>query len=258
MAGTTWHARTVQFQRLTPDPGPVEIDELLSGLRLAELASAQRPHAAANFVASADGRAALHGRSGALGDNGDHAIFQGLREQADAVLAGTGTLRSERYGRIIRDPRRRARRAERGARPEPLASTVTRSGDLPTDIPIFAEPEARIVVFTAAEIDLRDCVAQIDLVRLDPGELTLTTVLRRLRHDYDVRFLLCEGGPTLFGSLLREGVVDELFLTIAPRLAGGGTGPTIAGGPELDPARRLGLKWVLGRAGSLYVRYWLD
>ena len=65
----------------------------------------------------------------------------------------------------------------------------------------------------------------------------MTTVLRHLRSDYGVRTLLCEGGPTLFGALLTEDVVDELFLTLAPKLAGGGSGPTITSGPELaEPA----------------------
>ena len=245
----------MHFQRLVPDPGPVDVDVLLSGLMLGERAPAQRPYTVANFIASADGRVTLQGRSGLLGDDGDRAMFDGLREQADAILAGTGTLRTERYGRIVRDPKRRERRVARGERPEPLACTITRSGKLPTEIPIFAEPEAKIVVFSAAEIELGVSAAQVDVIRLQAGEMTATTVLRRLRDDYGVRSLLCEGGPTVFGELLREGIVDELFLTVAPKLAGGGTSPTIAAGPALPAARELGLEWVLERRGSLYLRY---
>ncbi len=245
----------MQFQRLAPDPGPVDIASLLAGLALADRAPPQRPYTVANFIASADGRATLEGRSGTLGDEGDHAMFVGLREQADAILAGTGTLRTERYGRIVTEAQRRQRRVARGERAEPLACIITRSGGLPAEIPIFSEPEATIVVFTAAEIDLGDSAAQVDVIRLDPSELTLTTALRRLRGDYGVRFLLCEGGPTLFGALLHEGVVDELFLTVAPKLAGGGSGPTIASGPELYPARELRLEWLLEHSESLYLRY---
>jgi len=248
----------MQFQRLTPAPGAVDIDQLLSGLVLADLAPAHRPYAVANFIASADGRTALQGRSAALGDDGDHAMFHGLRESADAILVGTGTLRAERYGRIIGNARRRERRAARGARPEPLACTITRSGELPRDIPLFAEPNAAIVVFTEVPIDLRDIAAQVDVIRLNSGEPTLTTTLARLRRDYAVRFLLCEGGPTLLGSMLREGVIDELFLTVAAKLAGGGTSPTIASGPELQPARTLRLKWLLERSGSLFIRYCVE
>ena len=65
------------------------------------------------------------------------------------------------------------------------------------------------------------------MVHLDPGEFTLTTMMRRLRSAYDVRSLLCEGGPTLFGALLGEDLVDELFLSLAPKLTGGGMAPGI-------------------------------
>jgi 5-amino-6-(5-phosphoribosylamino)uracil reductase len=93
------------------------------------------------------------------------------------------------------------------------------------------------------------------MVALEPGELTLTTVLRHLRSERGIRSLLCEGGPTMFGVLLQEGLADELFLTLAPKLAGGGTSPTIASGPELAEPDRLSLKWVLERQGSLFLRY---
>ena len=93
------------------------------------------------------------------------------------------------------------------------------------------------------------------MVRLDPGELTLTTVMRRLRSAFDVRSLLCEGGPTLFGALLQEDLVDELFLSLAPKLTGGGTAPAITAGPELAELRTLSLVWALELDGSLYLRY---
>jgi 5-amino-6-(5-phosphoribosylamino)uracil reductase len=70
-----------------------------------------------------------------------------------------------------------------------------------------------------------------------------------------VRSLLCEGGPTLFGALLHERVVDELFLTLSPKLTGGGTGPTISSGPELMNPRGMSIEWLLERNGSLYLRY---
>jgi 5-amino-6-(5-phosphoribosylamino)uracil reductase len=181
-------------------------------------------------------------------------MFHGLREHVDAVLVGTRTLGVERYGRILGKEERRLRRIERGQRPEPLASTITRSGEIPIDIPLFEEPEAQIVIFSDTEIEL-DCPADVDVVLLDPGEMTLTTAMRRLRTAYGVRSLLCEGGPTMFGALLHEGLVDELFLTISPQMAGGGSGPTVTSGPELPDPARLRILWLLERAGSLYARY---
>jgi riboflavin-specific deaminase-like protein len=247
----------MHFRRLTPDPAQVDLDGLLAELRdeLADRAPAGRPYTIANFIASADGRATLAGRSGPLGDDGDRAMFHGLREQVDAVLVGTGTLRAERYGRIIGNAARRERRVARGASPEPLACVITRSGQLSAEIPMFDVPEATIVVFTSAQLDLSSHAAHIDVIRLDSAELTLTAALRRLREGYGVRLLLCEGGPTLFGGLLHERLVDELFLTTAPKLAGGGTSPTIASGAELAQPQGLALNWLLERHASLYARY---
>jgi 5-amino-6-(5-phosphoribosylamino)uracil reductase len=245
----------VEFRQLIPQPATIETAEVVAALKLAARAPADRPYTIANFISSADGRAAFHGHSGPLGDEADRALFHGLREVAEAVFAGTGTLRAERYRRLVRDPERRSRRVAAGLAPEPLMCMVTRSGDVPSDIPMFSEAEARIVVFSAEDHDFSSCHADVQLVRLDPGELTLTTVMRRLRTDFEIRLLLCEGGPTVFGSLLTEGLVDELFLTLAPKLVGGGTSPTISSGTELPELQPLSPTWVLEHSGSLYLRY---
>lgn len=236
----------------------MEVLDLLGGLDLSARAPAERPYTVVNFVSSVDGRAAFQGRSGQLGDKTDREMFHGLREQVDAVMAGTGTVRTERYGRLIPDPQRRERRARAGRTPEPLAGLVTRSGEVPADAPLFSEPEARIVVFGPTDLKVDSWAAQVEVVRLDPGELTLTTAMRRLRSDFGTRSVLCEGGPILFSALLHEQLVDELFLTLAPKLAGGGASPTISNGPELPELARLNLVWALERAGSLYLRYGLE
>ncbi len=224
-------------------------------MNLGERAPPERPYVVVNFVSSADGRAGFKGRSGALGDPADRFVFHGLREQVDAVFAGTRTLKTERYGRMIRDPEARRRREQAGHPPEPLACVVTRSGEVPSEIPLFAEPEARIAVFSSIPVDLSGCAAGVQLVQLDPGELTLTTVFRRLRSDFGVTSLLCEGGPTVFGSLLHEQLVDELFLTLAPKLVGGGASPAISSGPELDEPEPMDVVWALEHGGALYMRY---
>lgn len=245
----------MDFRQLLPEPAQVDVAELLASMKLEELCGEERPWVVANFIASVDGRAAFQGRSGALGDPADRFMFHGLREHVDAVLAGTRTLGTERYGRLIHDPEARRRRTEAGRAPEPLVCVVTRSGDVPADIPLFAEPEARIVVFTAAALELPNANAQLELVRLDPGELTMITVLRRLRADYGVRSLLCEGGPTVFSALVQERCADELFLTLAPKLVGGGMEPSITSGPELQELQRMQVVWSLEHDGSLYLRY---
>lgn len=85
------------------------------------------------------------------------------------------------------------------------------------------------------------------------GRADLPALLRSLREE-GVRALLCEGGPTLHGSLQAAGLVDELFLTIAPKLSGGGAPPRILEG-ELDEVVPLELVWLLEQDGELFARY---
>lgn len=243
----------MDFRQLLPTPRAVDELELLAALR-ERPAPAGRPYTAINFVASVDGRATVSGRSGPLGDDGDHAMFHGLREQFDAVLAGTRTLALERYGRILGNAERRERRAAAGLDPEPLACIVSRSGKLPEDLPLLQQPEARVAIFTSTELDTSGWQAQVEVVLLN-GPPTLGRVLSELRERFAVDSLLCEGGPTLFSSLVREGVADELFLTVSPTLVGGGLGLGITAGDEFDPPQPLELLWALERAGSLYLRY---
>jgi riboflavin biosynthesis pyrimidine reductase len=192
-----------------------------------------------------------------LGDEGDKAMFHGLREQFDAVLAGTGTLRTERYGRILAKPERRRRRAERGLTEEPLACIFTRSGELPHDIPLFDEPEARVVIFTSRPRRGDPWKAQVEQVAIDGSSFTVADALRYLRAEHGIRSVLCEGGPALFGAMLHEQVVDEFFLTVAPWLTGGGDGPSVTTGPQLPDLAPARLLWLLERQNSLFLRYGL-
>jgi riboflavin-specific deaminase-like protein len=245
----------MELRRLHPEPATVDSAELLHDLGFGARAHLERPWVVTNFATTTDGRAAIDGRSGPIGDDGDLEIFRRLRTQVDALLIGTRTLAIERYGRAVRRPELRAAREAIGLAPEPLIATVSRSGELPLEAPLFAEPEANVVAFVPPGTPQPSCAACVTTVRLDRAELTLTSALRRLRAEHGVRSLLCEGGPTLMGALLHEGLVDELFLTLAPQLAGGGTAPTMSSGPALADPAALELVWALERAASLYLRY---
>jgi riboflavin biosynthesis pyrimidine reductase len=247
----------MNFSELWPLNREIEIDAYVSELLGADRPGAERPFTLVNFISSVDGRATVDGQSRGLGDDGDKALFRALRQGVDAVLAGTGTMRAERYGRMLGDPAARARRVQQGLSAEPLACTLTRGGTLPLEIPLFAEPEARVVVFSGADIDTSGVQAQVEVVSLAADQLTFAQALRRLRAMHGVRTLLCEGGPRVFAELAREAVADQLFLTLSSTLVGGGSSPAITSGSPLPVPDRLRLEGVLERDGTLFLRYGL-
>jgi riboflavin-specific deaminase-like protein len=246
---------TMLFQRAIP-PGPAASPEsTYTGLDLGARAPADRPYVVCNFVASADGKATAQGRTALLGGDGDRATFHLLRTQVDAILAGTRTLRVERYGVLVRDERLTEIRTREGRAEQPLAVVISRSGQIPFDIPLFADARSRVAIYAPADVAVPQSAAHVDLHELlDGGEHELAGVLHSLRHTHAVRSLLCEGGPALFNAMLAEDLVDELFLTLAPVLVGG-QGPGITTGRELDALRSLRLVWTLEREGHLFLRY---
>jgi riboflavin biosynthesis pyrimidine reductase len=243
------------MHRLHPDPAPVEPIELLP-TALRDVARPGRPYVVANFVSSADGRATVDSGSTALGDDGDKQIFRTLRGCADAVLVGTGTLKAERYGTLSRHPTVVALRARLGLVSQPPLVTITRDGRLP-QIPLLEDPAATLIVYTGADIELRDAAATVIVERRAPDDLSPQAVLADLSATHGIRLLLCEGGPTLFGSLVAGRVCDELFLTVAPLLAGG-DGPAITGPMQSASLERMRRLWALAEGDSLYLRYALD
>jgi riboflavin-specific deaminase-like protein len=245
----------VELWRIYPGGETLTVERALAGLRLGELAPPGRPYLVVNFVSSADGKATFEGRSGKLGGEADSELFHRLRTQTDAVLVGSGTLRAERYGRLVRDPELRAAREAEDLEPDPLACVVSRSLNLPRDIPLLQSPEQRTIVFTSSRDGLDGVGPGVSVERLSAEELTMTSVLEVLRKHHGVRSVLCEGGPTVFGALLGEDLVDELFLSLAPRIAGGGEAPTIVEGMPLAELVELELVWVLESEGELFLRY---
>ena len=242
------------MRRLYPEPGPVDVELLISGLRLGDRAPSDRPYTIVNFVASVDGRATVDGRSRGLGDGGDRAIFRALRGCTDAVMAGTRTLAAERYGLLSRAPETVALRDRLGLAPQPIACTITRHGSIASDLPLLHEATARVVVYSGAELDLGDTAAELEVVRMEPDRLTIAAALADLRTRLGVRLLLCEGGPTVFGEMVAGGVADELFLTLAAKLAGGAP-VAITRGPVPEAPIDLRLEWALEQDSSLFLRY---
>ncbi|MEK6326837.1 MAG: dihydrofolate reductase family protein [Actinomycetota bacterium] len=240
------------MHRLLPNPGPTSVEGQLDELELASKAGDPRPYVITNFAITLDGRATLQGRSGAIGSDADTEMLVGLRTKVDAVMIGAGTLRVERYGRILPDPEKRARREREGLPHDPLAVVVSGRLDVPWDAPLFSEGAGEVLIFTTSQAEAPETRTPVHVVR-HRGEVDLAAALAQLRTERGVRTLLCEGGPTLHAQLIEAGLVDELFVTHAPKLAGGEGPSLVTGLPEIE--RPLELAWLLEQDGELFARY---
>jgi riboflavin biosynthesis pyrimidine reductase len=229
---------------------------IVEGLRLSDAAAGQaaRPRVVAAMIASVDGRASVEGSASGLGHPADQALLRELRAAVDAILVGTGTLRAERYANVLDDDQRE-RRAHRGLDREPVVATISRSGDVPVDVPLFAEPDARIEIYAEAEVPGLDSHgAQVDVHRFPPGGARPTAVLEHLVAARGVRSVLCEGGPTLLRAIVAEQCVDHLMFTLAPLLVAGEAAAILAG-DELRPPARFALREVHRAGEHLFMHY---
>jgi riboflavin-specific deaminase-like protein len=242
----------VPLSRLVEDP-PRPAHELLAEVRATERARDDRPFVFVNMVATADGRAAYQGRTQALGGEADLEQLLELRAIADAVLIGTGTLIAEGYARLVGGQERRARRKVAGLTEDPPAVLLSRRFDIPWEAGLFQASEQPVLIYTGADAgEPPPTAAPVEVVRLaDP---TPAAALADLRGR-GVRSLLCEGGPTLARTLVADGLVDELFLTIAPLLTGDPSEPTILTGAALLHPAELELVWTLRAGSELFLRY---
>ncbi len=242
----------MHLQRLYPDHGETTPEELASGLRLGELAPSGRPYLVINMVSTLDGKATLEWRTRGISSDIDRAVFHQLRTQADAVMVGAGTVRTERYGRITKSEELREKRRAEGLEPDPLAVIVSGRLDLPADLPLLQEPEQRVVIATASDAELLGVTAQVGYLRLGDD---LQLLAARLREDYGVRSVLCEGGPTLNSFLVAAGLVDELFLSLSAKISGGTGAPTIVEGRPLMQPLAASLIWLYEAEGDLFSRW---
>jgi riboflavin biosynthesis pyrimidine reductase len=254
--------QALRLKPLLPPGEPATTAGVVEALGLWDrpVASADQPRVILNMVSTLDGRASLQGRSGPIAGPADRELFHALRSPVDAVLAGAGTMRVERYGRIIREESRRRLRVERGLAEEPLACIVTASLALPPDLPLLAEPQARVIVLTPSDATLPAAAAGVDYVRTPVnGQVDLRVALHELRHRYAIELLLCEGGPHLNSQLLAAGLVDELFLSLSPKLTGGDppdeAALRILAGEEFEAPIALELLGVLEHDSHLFMRY---
>lgn len=232
------------FQPLEPVGAPLDGAAFLSALDLGALAGDHRPHVCFNFVTTLDGRGALDGSTKALGGPSDLEMLLSLRSVADAVLIGPATIAAEGYGRLV-GPKRRAT--------SPPAVLISRRFDIPWEAGLFNAADQPVIIYGPSDAGEPPSVAApVEVVRLD--ECTPAAALADLRAR-GVRALLSEGGPSLFGGLLADGLVDELFLTVTPVITGDDDETAIVAGGRLPDLARFELRSVLRADQELFLRY---
>jgi riboflavin biosynthesis pyrimidine reductase len=213
------------------------------------------PWVRVNMVSSLDGAIAVRGRSGALGGPPDRRLFMVLRSLADVIVVGAGTMRTEGYGPARLDDELRAGRQARGQPPEPPIAVITRSCHFDWQSPFFTEATARPIVLT-----VDDAVAGpgsrgaevADIITAGETEMDLRRALTAL-GEREMRHALVEGGPGLNAQLAHAGLLDELCLTLSPRVVGG-DGPRVLAGPELPEPLEPRVIQLLEDDGFLFLR----
>lgn len=215
------------------------------------------PFVGINMVASVDGKATLGGRVGALTSPDDQAELHALRAEADAVLVGASTVRREGYGRLLPDELQEER-AARGLSREPLLCIASASLRIDPDVDALAETGPRpLLLLTSSGGRLPGDPARVEYVQgsAPEGGLEFGPLLRRLKAEHGVEKVVCEGGPTLNGALFAEGLVDAVFLSVSPWVAGAGESLTIVAGAPLREPVRLRLASAAEVNGLALLRY---
>jgi riboflavin biosynthesis pyrimidine reductase len=253
-------AAAVRFTELGPAGSPIEsIDDARMTDFYAYPNGLQACWVRGNMIASLDGGATDDGTAGGLAGPGDRALFTLMRQQADVILVGAGTVRIENYSGAQFSPAQRQARQRRGQAEVPPIAVVTNSGRLDYDAKLFTRTEVPPLILTssAAAGDTRSRLGSlaevIDASGTHTSAVDCATVMKILA-DRKLLRVLTEGGPSLLGSLIEDGLLDELCVTIAPLLVGGSALPVARGLGSVHSVMRR--SHLLGdEAGYLYTRY---
>lgn len=240
---------SASIDRLWPDAeSGLSDDDIVASLH------SDSPVLRVNFVSSVDGAVTHDGRSGGLSDEADKRHFELLRRVCDVVLVGAGTVRDEGYGPMRVSEESARWRVAYGLPEHPVFALVSGSLDLDPASRIFTEAPVRPIIFTTSRgADRVAAFAEVaDVVVAGTQRVPGRDIVAAL-HERSLRNVLCEGGPDLFGSMLADGVVDELFLTVNPTLEAGDA-RRISAGELVEPAH-LALASVLASGSTLLLRY---
>jgi len=212
-----------------------------------------------NMIASLDGGATDEGKAGGLAGAGDRAVFTLLRNLADVIVVGAATVRIENYSGAQLPVTARQARQRRGQAEVPPIAVITRSGNLDPSALLFTRTEVPPLILTTSRFHddtrrrLGSVADVIDASSSEPDSVDPATILKILA-DRRLYRVLTEGGPLFLGTLIENALLDELCLTVAPILVGGGSKRIVTGlGDVHTKMRRTHL--LTDDDGYLYSRY---
>lgn len=250
------------FDRGLP-PGAVDPETAYMDLEIPP--GRTRPTVVLTMISTLDGKTVVGeaGSTWGMGTEVDHLLFKQIQRNCDAVIVGAGVMRVDDipYPRI--DLAEAERRKRQGLRPFPLWIVVSGSGRLSPDLRIFRADPANTLVATTEEADaiaLRSLEGKTQIRSFGARTLDIPALLKTLYDEFGIQRLNSLGGPLLNGTMLELGAIDELFLTLAPKIQNGKDGVTLFEGTPLPPDRLVGASLLsLYRSGDeLYLRYRLQ
>ncbi len=202
-----------------------------------------RPSVILHFAVTADGKVSTSKRTPARFTSArDKQRLLEVRALADAILVGRGTLETDRMSMDLPDQRLREWRIKEGKSECPLRVILSVSGNISISLSVFEKGNAPIVIYSTERMApaQRRLLSEHAAVHLcGSNNLDLFWLLWHLYEHYQVRSLVCEGGPTLVKALAQADVIDEIYLTIAAKIFGGLAAPGLTGLPgEFLPASR--------------------
>ncbi len=217
------------------------------------------PFVLCNFAMTADGKIAFAREHFIpFGSARDRALVMQLRATADALLCGARTVEVTGTSLGNGGDKFRRQRVKNGLAEHPLRVIASGSGSIDSDARIFKQRFSPVIILTTERISapglksLRT-VAEVEI--FGKTEIDFHAAFAWLRNKWGVRRLLCEGGGELHSALVRARLVDELHLTICPKIFGGRHAPTIADGecfPELAMAAQFKLVTARAIGGELF------
>jgi 2,5-diamino-6-(ribosylamino)-4(3H)-pyrimidinone 5'-phosphate reductase len=221
----------------------------------------ERPFVCINMAVTADGKITSAAREyPRFASSIDRSRMDRLRAESDGILVGAGTMRADNPPLHIRDENARRHRKSLGKSGGLLRVLVTASGEIAGNSRFFEDPDGGERVIATVEDAPDDALSAVgdraEIWRLGRGSVDLPAVLARLRGR-GVERLLVEGGGELNWAFVKEGLVDEIYLTVTPILLGGRDAPTLLEGDGLRMAEQVRLKLLsVDREGDeLFCRY---